>query len=44
MSPEDVAKKWEEINNFNRKNDYPTGADETFSKIMEYRDGLKAKL
>jgi hypothetical protein len=44
MSPEDVAKKWGEINSFDRKNDYPTRPDETFSKIMEYRDSIKAKL
>lgn len=44
MSPEDVAKKWKEINDFSRNNDYPTKTDETFSKIMEYRESIKAKL
>jgi hypothetical protein len=44
MSPECVAKKWSEINDFSRNNDYPTRPDETFSKIMEYRENLKAKL
>jgi hypothetical protein len=44
MSPEDVAKKWTEINDFNRNNEYPSRTDETFSKIMEYRESIKPKL
>ena len=44
MSPEDVKGKWDEITNFERNNDYPQRPDETFSKIMEYRDGIKGKL
>lgn len=44
MSPEEVAKKWSEINDFSRNNDYPTRPDETFSKIMEYRESIKPKL
>lgn len=44
MTPEEVAKKWSEINDFSRNNDYPTRPDETFSKIMEYRESIKPKL
>jgi hypothetical protein len=44
MTPEGVAAKWKEITDFDRKSDYPTRADETFSKIMEYRDTINAKL
>jgi len=44
MSPEEVAKKWSEINDFSRNNDYPSRPDETFSKIMEYRESIKPKL
>ncbi len=34
MTAEDVVKKWKEITDFDRKCDYPTRADETFSRIM----------
>ncbi len=44
MSPEDVKNKWDDITNFERNNDYPQRPDDTFSKIMEYRDTIKAKL
>ena len=44
MSPEDVAKKIEEIGNFERKNDYPTKGDDTFARIIEYRESIKPKL
>jgi len=41
MTAEDVAKKFSEIGDFGRKSDYPNRADETFSRIMEYRDSIK---
>lgn len=44
MSAEDVRDKFEEISSFNRKCDYPNRADETFSRIMEYRESIKPKL
>ena len=44
MTPEDVVAKWKEITDFDRNSDYPVRADETFSKIMEYRDTIKPKL
>lgn len=44
MTAEDVAKRFKDICDFDRKSDYPTRADETFSKIMEYRESVKAKL
>lgn len=44
MTPEEVAKKFPQICDFNRKNDYPTRPDETFTRIMEYRDSIAAKL
>ena len=37
MTPEDVAAKMSEITDFGRKNDYPTSANDTFGRIMEYR-------
>lgn len=42
MTPEDVVSKWEEITNFDRKCDYPTSGNDTFGRIMEFRE--KAKL
>ena len=44
MSPEDVVKQWKEITGYDRNNDYPARPDETFSRIMEYRDSLKPSL
>ena len=44
MSAEDVAKKFSDITNFEKKCDYPSRPDETFSRIMEYRDQIKPKL
>lgn len=44
MTAEDVVASWKEITDFNRKCDYPVRADETFQKIMEYRDSVKPKL
>lgn len=44
MTAEDVVAKWKEITDFDRNSDYPVRADETFSKIMEYRDSIKPKL
>ena len=38
MTPEDVVKSWKDITSFDRKCDYPNRPDETFSRIMEYRD------
>jgi hypothetical protein len=43
MSAEDVAKKFKEICDFDRKSDYPSRGDETFSKIMEYRESINNK-
>jgi len=42
MSPEDVASKFNEITDFSKKNDYPTGGNELYAKIVEFRQ--KAKL
>ena len=44
MSPEDVAKKIEEIGDFTRNNDYPNKGDDTFARILEYRESVKPKL
>jgi hypothetical protein len=45
MSPEDVASKIREISDFSRKNDYPTKGDDTFARILNYRNSLpKPKL
>lgn len=44
MSPEDVASKMKEISDFNRTNDYPTRGDDTFGRILNYRNNLKPKL
>ena len=44
MSPEDVAKKIGEIGDFSRNNDYPTKGDDTFGRILEYRQNIKPKL
>lgn len=44
MQIEDVKAKFGDITNFDKKCDYPNRADETFSRIMEYRDSIKAKL
>ena len=44
MTPEDVQAKFSEICDFDRKCDYPSRPDETFSRIMEYRDSIKPKL
>jgi hypothetical protein len=42
MSPEDVAKRFGEITDFERKNDYPVSGADTFARIIEERE--KAKL
>jgi hypothetical protein len=34
MSPEDVAKRFGEITDFTKKNDYPTSGNDTFGRIM----------
>jgi len=44
MSPEDVAAKIAEISDFNRKCDYPTRGDDTFGRILNYRNSIKPKL
>lgn len=44
MNIEDVQKKFGEFTDFERKCDYPSRPDETFSRIMEYRDSIKPKL
>ena len=42
LSPEDVTKEWKNICSFDRKNDYPSSGNDTFARIVEYRE--KAKL
>lgn len=42
MTVDEVSKKFSEIIDFNRKNDYPESANDTFGRIMEHRE--KAKL
>lgn len=42
MSAEDVAKRFDEITSFDKNNDYPTSGNDTFARIMEFRE--KAKL
>lgn len=42
MTPEDVASKFKEITDFSRNSDYPTSGNDTFGRIMEFRE--KAKL
>lgn len=44
MSPEDVAAKIKEISDFNRKNDYPASGDDTFARILNYRNSITPKL
>lgn len=44
MSPEDVAAKIGEISDFNKTCDYPTRGDDTFGRILNYRNSLKPKL
>ena len=44
MTPETVKEKWENVSSFERNNDYPDRPDDTFSKIMEYRDTINPKL
>lgn len=38
MCPEDVAKRWDEITNFDRNCDYPASGNDTFGRIMEFRE------
>ena len=38
MTPEDVVKRWEDIINFDKNCDYPTSGNDTFSRIMEFRE------
>ena len=38
MSPEDVVKKWDDITNFDKNCDYPTSGNDTFARIMEFRE------
>ena len=42
MTPEDVSKSIGDITSFDRKNDYPESGNDTFGRIMEFRE--KAKL
>lgn len=42
MSPEDVAKRFNEITDFSKNNDYPLSGNDTFARIVEFRE--KAKL
>lgn len=44
MSAEDVQKQFKEISDFDRKCDYPKEGNDTFTRIMEYRDSIKPKL
>lgn len=37
MTPETVAKEWNNITSFERNNDYPTSGNDTFGRIMEFR-------
>ena len=38
MTPEEVAKKWGDITNFEKECDYPTSGNDTFARIMEFRE------
>ena len=38
MTPEDVASRWKEITDFDRKCDYPSTLNSTFERIMELRE------
>ena len=42
MSPEEVQKRFGEITDFDKNNDYPASGNDTFARIMEFRE--KAKL
>ncbi len=44
MTAEKVAEKFDEILDFSKDNEYPLRPDETFSKIMDYRDSIAPKL
>lgn len=38
MTPEDVAKNWSDITNFDKNCDYPSSGNDTFGRIMELRE------
>jgi len=38
MTPEDVVKRWDNITNFDKNCDYPTSGNDTFARIMEFRE------
>jgi hypothetical protein len=42
MTTEDVSKKFDDICNFDKECDYPASGNDTFARIMEFRE--KAKL
>jgi hypothetical protein len=44
MTPEQVKDKMKEISDFSRKSDNPSSAEDTFGRILSYRNSLKAKL
>ena len=41
MTPEAVAKEWNNVTSFDRKNDYPLNPNDTFGRIMEFREKSK---
>lgn len=41
MTPETVAKEWKNIISFDRKSDYPLSGNDTFGRIMEFREKPK---
>ena len=38
MTPEDVKSKFEEITDFDKTCDYPASGNDTFARIMEFRE------
>jgi len=47
FTPEQLVKKWDQINDFDRNNDYPNALADTLTKVNENIDrvqSLKAKL
>lgn len=38
MTAEDVAKRFKEIVDFGKNNDYPSSTNDTFGRIMELRE------
>jgi len=43
FGPEEVKKQFPEVCDFNRTNDYPTGAIDTFPKFTENLERIKNK-